>query len=263
MHVLTAEVVNHLETFYRFVTPSLFRHREAFAVSSQLVCVTAFDAVLFDLDGTLCHRNQDTDAIYANAFEQVGEEPFGEPTALWAALDGPPDHDDWLGYIGAGFARLAAQHGRTDVDPLALAEALNEFVDDTAVTLLPGAEHALESAAEIGPVGMVTNGPKDRQQAKLEALNIVHRFDVIVYGAELSRRKPHTVPFERSLAELDLVPAQVLYVGNSLEYDVAGAQNAGLSAAWLRGTDDDAGAYDPEYVLDSLSDLPDVLNEKR
>ena len=44
--------------------------------------MSQFDAVVFDLDGTLCRRTQDLQAIYGAAFERVGVEPFGEPAAL-------------------------------------------------------------------------------------------------------------------------------------------------------------------------------------
>jgi len=224
--------------------------------------VAPFDAVLFDLDGTLCRGTQDTQAIYERAFERVGEAPFGEPDALWAALEGPPDHDDTVGYLGAGFARVAAQQGRSDADPLALARALVSVVDDRTVDFLPGAEDALESAATVGPVGIVTNGPADRQRVKLDALGITDRFDTLVYAADLPRSKPHTTPFDRALEDLGIAPDRTLYVGNSLAYDVAGAHNAGLSVAWLRG-DEDVGAYDPEYVVDSFAELPPILRGDR
>jgi putative hydrolase of the HAD superfamily len=71
-----------------------------------------FDAVIFDLDGTLVSHTQDMAAVYEAAFEQVDVPSFGDPPALWAALDGPPDPRDEVGYLGAGFARLAAQHDR-------------------------------------------------------------------------------------------------------------------------------------------------------
>lgn len=225
--------------------------------------MSAFDAVLFDLDGTLCHRTQDTQAVYAAAFDHVDVTPFGEPADLWAALDGPPDHDDWTGYIGAGFARLAAQHGRTDVDPLALAEGLREFADDAAVAFTEGASAALDSADTAGAVGLVTNGPHERQEPKLRTLGVADRFESVVYAADLSRKKPHALPFERALTELGVSADRTLYVGNSLAYDVAGAHNAGLPVAWLRSEERTAAPYEPDYVVDSLAELPAILEEKR
>lgn len=224
--------------------------------------VASFDAVLFDLDGTLCRRTQDTDAMYERTFERAGETPFGAPEDLWEALEGPPDHDDTVGYFAAGFTRVAATCGRSDADPIALARALLAVIDDGAVTFLPGAEEAVACAAAAGPIGVVTNGPEDRQRTKLESLGVADEFDVIVYAADLPRSKPHALPFERALDVLGVEPADALYVGNSLAYDVAGAQNAGLSAAWLRG-DADAGSYEPEYVIDSLAELPAILEGNR
>lgn len=217
-----------------------------------------FDAVLFDLDGTLCRRTQDTQAMYDRVFESVGEPRFGDPEALWAALDGAPDHDDPVGYFAVGFTRLAAQHGRFDVDPLALGRTLLSVIDDSAVEFLPGAEEAVAHAATTGPVGVVTNGPEDRQRTKLDALGFTDRFDVLVYGAELPRSKPHAVPFDRAVEALGVDAGETLYVGNSLQYDVAGAQNAGLSVVWLRDGDH-GGDYEPDHVVDSLVELPAIL----
>lgn len=221
-----------------------------------------FNAVLFDLDGTLCRRTQDTQAMYDRVFERVGELRFGDPEALWAALEGPPDHDDTVGYFAAGFTRVAAQHGRSDVDPLALGRALLSSIDDGAVAFLPGAEEAVAHAAATGSIGVVTNGPEDRQRTKLDALEITERFDVLVYAAELPFSKPHAMPFDRALDALGVAPGETLYIGNSLAYDVAGAQNAGLSVAWLHDGAD-AGAYEPDYVIDSLAELPAILEGDR
>jgi putative hydrolase of the HAD superfamily len=226
--------------------------------------VSRFDAVFFDLDGTLCRRVQDAGPMYEAAFADAGVAPFGEPAALWDALDGPPDPDDRVGYLGSGFARLAAQNGRRDVDPVVLAEHLLDRIDNTQVELRPGAEAALESAAATGSTGLLTNGPSGRQTVKVEALGLRDRFDVCVYAGDLPRRKPHAAPFERALSAAGVSADRALYVGDSLPYDVAGAHNAGLEVAWLRpAPDEDAGEYRPEYVLDSLSDLVGVVERPR
>ena len=216
------------------------------------------DAVVFDLDNTLCRRTGDIDAAYRRAFDRVDADPFGAPEELWDALDGPPDPDDRVGYLGAGFARVAARHGRSEVDPVAVAAALLDEIDNSEVELLPGAERALDAARALGPVGILTNGPERRQRTKIEALDLEATVDAVVYAGDLRRRKPHADPFRAILTDLGVAADRTLYEGDSLGYDVAGAHNAGLRAAWLRG-DGDTGEYDPEHVLDSLTDLEDVL----
>lgn len=215
------------------------------------------DAVLFDLDGTLCQRTQDIEALYEQAFERAGVEPFGEPAALWPLLDGAPDPDDQVGHLAAGFARLAARRGRR-VDALALAEAFIAGVDNTQVRFADGAERALEWASGRGPAGLLTNGPGSRQRPKVRSLGLEDALDPVVYAGDLPRRKPHVEPFERALAVLGTEPERTLYVGNSLEYDVAGAHNAGLPVAWV-DEGDGPGEYRPEFVLESVGDLPDLL----
>lgn len=216
-----------------------------------------FDAVIFDLDGTLVERTQDTEALYDRAFERVGVEPFAAPAELWAVLDGPPDPTDEVGYLGAGFARLAAQYDRR-VDAVALAEAFVEGVDNTQVAFRPDATAALRAANGAGATAVLTNGPEMRQADKVSAVGLTDRVDTVVYAGDMPRRKPHAAPFEATLSALDTAADHALYVGDSLAYDVAGAHNAGLAAAYL---DDGTGPdpYSPQYVLDSLADLPPRL----
>ena len=231
--------------------------------------VNDIDAVLFDLDGTLCRHAGDAGVAYRRAFERIGAEPFGEPAALWAALDGPPDPDDRVGYLGAGLARVAAQRDRDDIDPIALAEALVDGIDEIGVEFLPGAAAALDAASARGATGIITNGPEDRQARKVRALGLAERVDLVVYAGDLPRRKPHAAPFREALAALDVPAERALYVGDSLAYDVAGAHNAGLRVAWLRSDaedggddapgDDDSGDYHPDHVLDGISDLAELL----
>jgi putative hydrolase of the HAD superfamily len=221
--------------------------------------MSAYDAVLFDLDGTLCRGTSDGSAAFGAAFETVGVEPFGEPGDLWQLLDGPPDPDDRVGYLAAGFARLGAIYGRR-VDPLALSEAFLSAIQDAAVEYTPGAERAMALAAADARTGLITNGPRDRQEPKVNALGLEERLETVVYAGDLARRKPHAEPFERALSALDVPKENAVYVGNSLAYDVAGAFTAGLDSVWLRpdpGADHEG--YRPDWVLDSLEAFDIVL----
>lgn len=221
--------------------------------------MTTPTAVVFDLDGTLCTGHQDEESLFRDAFEAAGVAPFGSAGELWAALDGPPDPDDEQSYLAAGFRRLAAQYGHRRVPADDLAAGLLEAVDRSAVSFVRGAESALATAHEHGPVAVMTNGPRRRQEPKVEALALADRVDAVVYAGDLPRRKPHPEPFEAVCDAIDTPAESTLYVGDSLAYDVAGAHGAGLLAAWCPREDDDPGAYRPDHVLDRLDDVGDVL----
>ncbi|KAB1194352.1 HAD-IA family hydrolase [Haloferax sp. MBLA0076] len=224
--------------------------------------MASFDAVLFDLDGTLIQNDQSGEDIYAGAFAAADDDRFGDPSDLWSALDGPPDPDDPESYLTTGFERVATKYGRT-VDEEALARGFIETVDHTAVSFLPGASVALDVARTHAHVGLVTNGPERRQSVKLDALDLSDAFDVVVYAGDMPRRKPYPDPFDRALSELGVGADASLHVGNSLEYDVGGAQDAGLDAAWCPDDPDsdfDTGTYSPEYVLSSLHEFTDILD---
>jgi putative hydrolase of the HAD superfamily len=240
--------------------------------------VSAFDAVLFDLDDTLCRHEQSAETIYYGAFEHAGVDPVGRPSDLWEALDGDPPPDDPTDYLADGFAQVLAglgdssaptgPHGEDDeqrADARRLAEGFRETVDYRAVSFAPGAERVLAAARERGLVGLVTNGPASRQRVKLDALGIAEAFDVVVYAGDLPRRKPAPDPFEEALDALDVRAGAALYVGDSVEHDVVGAHRAGLPVAWVGGSE----AWDgqrwggverPTYVLERIDALPDVLD---
>ncbi|MFC7070662.1 HAD family hydrolase [Halobaculum lipolyticum] len=228
-----------------------------------------YSAVAFDLDDTVCRRDQDPGELYERAFERAGVEPFGEPADLWHALAGPPEPNDERAYFAAGFTVVAARNDRSETDADALADGLLNSIDHGAVSFTPGAREALAAARATGPVALVTNGPEWRQSHKVAALDLSDAFDAVVYAGDMERRKPHPDPFDRACDLLGSEHAETLYVGDSLEHDVAGAQGAGLPVAWVPGpdaehptTDDgrpDPAPYGPEHVLSSLEEFPSLV----
>ena len=234
-----------------------------YTVTAAIPAVSRYDAVLFDLDDTICRSLQRGDELYAAAFEHAGVPPFGEASDLWSVLDGDPDPDPEAAEasLADGFATLAAEYGREDAPARALARGLLTAVDHSRVAFREGAEAALELARRNGETALVTNGPERRQAVKLSALGIEDAFDVVVYAGDLPNRKPHRDPFDRALEPLDAGHERTLHVGDSLEYDVAGARNAGVDAAWCPIDGGyDAGDYRPTHVLGSPHDLRGVFD---
>ncbi len=57
--------------------------------------------------------------------------------------------------------------------------------------------------------------------------------DVLLGSEDAGALKPSPTPFLKLAEKLSLPPEQILYVGNNHKYDIAGAKNVGMKAAWL------------------------------
>jgi len=68
-------------------------------------------------------------------------------------------------------------------------------------------------------------------EAKLENLGLSGLWDAVLCSERTGALKPSAVPFLATARALGCPPGEILYVGNSRRYDVAGAQRAGMKAA--------------------------------
>jgi len=224
-----------------------------------------YEAVVFDLDHTLCVSEQDDREIHEGIFERVGTEPFFEPEDLYgvdntALPDADSDREHYLHLYQA-----VAEEVPADPDPellAALADATVEVLDPTLVSFRDGAREAFEYARERYTVGLLTNGAVETQRAKLERLGIAEEFDAVVCCGPGTGHpsKPDPAPFRALLDDLDVPADASVYVGDRLDGDVVGAHNAGMASAWVP-TDEGPFEPDPEptYLLASPAELSTVL----
>jgi len=92
-----------------------------------------------------------------------------------------------------------------------------------------GLKTALDTIAASGlRLGLLSDLPPHR---KLELLGLSGRFDPALCSEDSGFLKPAEEPFEMLASRLGLRRDRILYVGNSPSIDVAGAKRAGMSAA--------------------------------
>lgn len=215
------------------------------------------EAVVFDLDGTLCAYRRHGSEVLAESFERVAVEPaFGieDYYAVYEEYAGVAD--TVAAQREACFAALAERFGLDPKDGRAVAREYARLRDHAAVEFLEGAEAALEALARDHRLGLVTNGAPGMQSTKLDALGLDEAFEVVVHGGHDAPPKPDPEPFRRALDAIGVPADRAVHVGNSLEADVAGAKAAGMRAAWLPETPDSSpDGHEPDYVLTSLSEL--------
>ncbi|MGD9763681.1 MAG: HAD family hydrolase [Candidatus Binatia bacterium] len=230
-----------------------------------------YRAILFDLFGTLVHFTVPPDpdlewlrAPLARACPGVELPRLRD--ALWAvtrelAAERPPEYYEVPSQ--ERFRRALARLGVADLDA---AEALSAaHMDQLELqTAMPAGYRALlaDWAAHyrLGVISNFDHGPTAR--AVVARFDPERRLAVAVISADFGRRKPHASIFTSALRQLDVSPAQALFVGDNHAEDIVGAIAIGMDAAWI--TRDAAAAVEPAptYVLPDLPALAALLGAR-
>jgi putative hydrolase of the HAD superfamily len=219
------------------------------------------DAVLFDLDDTLCRYRRSGASLLSAAFDRTGVEPFVSTEEYYGRYpEFVDDSDSMTDLRERCFAAIAAEKGRDPEAGRRVARAYADERDHRNVAPVSGLEETLSALSSVD-VGVVTNGSPEMQGQKLEALGLADAFDVVVHAGYDAPAKPSTDPFEAALEALSASADRSYHVGNSLRTDVAGANAAGLASVWVPETPAKASPPpDPDHVVPELSALPGALS---
>lgn len=99
----------------------------------------------------------------------------------------------------------------------------------------------------------------------------IDRFmDCVVTSASTGIRKPSPEIFRIAERELGLGPDELAYVGDTISRDVIGTRNAGWKlmirirheATAFRDTGLDPEKYKADYMIDSLTEIPDIIRRE-
>lgn len=112
-------------------------------------------------------------------------------------------------------------------------------------------------------LGVLTNGPVEIQTRKASALRVADYVDRIVYATEHGSGvgKPEAEPFAEIARQLDVSPAQTVFVGDDELCDIEGATRAGMlpvrCAIWTRRGE----VTSARTVIDQFSQVPRVARD--
>ena len=179
-----------------------------------------FEAVLFDLDGTLADTAPDMARTVNEMRTRRGLAPVAQSVVrphvskgargmLMAAFDMTTDHAD--------FSAMRE-------------EFLTIYADNLVVdsALFPGMDSLLARLeAENIAWGVVTNKFERFARPLLERMGLASRAAVIIGGDTCAKAKPFPDPLLAAAARLGVKPADSLYVGDD-ERDVQAARAAGM-----------------------------------
>lgn len=207
-----------------------------------------WDAVLFDLDGTLA----DTVELILASFRHTMRFHFGEapPDAEWLSTIGRPLHDQFGAFAGS------------ESELRALVEtyvAYQRSVHDEMTRPYPGVRHVLDAIRRNGaPLAVVTSKRSGVAFRTLECCGIRDQFQVVVCADHVSRGKPDPEPVTLALARLGVTrPERVLFVGDS-PYDMEAGREGGVRTAgalWGPFPEGVLLATEPDYLVREIQEV--------
>ena len=237
-------------------------------------------AVLFDFGHTLMDFGRTEEAL-RGAYTVIRER-----LAHWVEDQAPPEVDELVERIADEIDRMVERSYKErqleELDILTLfdeafagigyklpRELLREVAEldhdvlaksvrieaDTLETL----EKLRADGLRIGMVSNVSQLP-ELLWRDLETFGLKRLVDAVAFSSEIGVRKPRPQIFLHVLTELDVSPANAVFVGDRLVDDIAGAHAVGMRAVLTRQyRKEEADDITPDAIIERISELPAAL----
>ena len=178
-----------------------------------------YDAILFDLDGTLIDTALDMVAVLNAQLHDAGRSPIDYELARSNVSNGS------AGLIHLGFPDVSSEeHEQLRCD------YLNRYADAVCVytTLFPTLPELLQKLEDARiPWGIVTNKPARMTAPLLDALALSSRAACAISGDTIPQRKPDPAPMLLACEHTGVAPERTVYVGDASR-DIEAGRAAGM-----------------------------------
>lgn len=215
-------------------------------------------AIYFDLDNTLIDRNKAMDSCMAAFFQQYLLQ-YSYPKEQKKILL----KDNWGYTTRTDFCQWFVQ----EYQPVSwtavsfwqyLKTNISQYIpimDDNIKKLL----HQLQKKYQIG---ILTNGSIQNQAAKIKQskLDTIFATNTIHISAEYGLSKPQPQLFQKIIEQTQLLPSQILYVGDDPLKDIWGANQVGIQTMWIsHGREWEEVDFFPDGVVGRIAEIESLL----
>jgi 2-phosphoglycolate phosphatase len=213
-----------------------------------------YNAVLFDLDGTLVDTAPDMVAVLQHLQQQHGVDPVSYELGRSYVSNGA------VGLLTLGFPELDIDIG-DEMHQQYLERYAETICEESRV--FAGLAELLDQLDDMDcPWGVVTNKPEQLTIPLLVALGLADRSACIVSGDTLAVRKPDPAPLLLACEFAGVDSETAIYIGDA-ERDIEAGQRAGM-ATIAAGygyitADDDPREWDADVIATTTEELTQIV----
>ncbi|MFW9923729.1 MAG: HAD family hydrolase [Candidatus Thorarchaeota archaeon] len=223
--------------------------------------------ILFDLDGTLIGPKTKEDqaliAFYKKYQEQLKDKSFDAFLKVWSMkgrenlkefVEGRISFEEKItNQIFATFQEF--NHPINEIEAKVI---FNEFLPiyEEQIILYDDVIPCLTSLKKQDyPLGILSNGFSSDQKKKIKRFNLEPFFDHITISGDYSVAKPNPEIFQICINKFELLPSEIVYIGDNVEWDLLPALALGMEAIWMN-------RFDRKTIEDinTIKSLNELLN---
>ena len=158
------------------------------------------------------------------------------------------------------FEQLKAE-GHFDFDADAASALYPEYLSKQCF-LLDETVEVVKKCAQIADLAAATNGIAAVQRSRMKKSGLEPYFKYFFISEEIGYEKPQLPYFEEIFKISGVKPEEILFVGDSLSADIAGAVQSGCISVWLNPAHliNDSN-FKSAYEIERLSDIFDIMEE--
>ena len=233
-------------------------------------------AIFFDVDGTLLDDDADwrsavaaTAGLIADRYPPVGREElisayYDAATEIWRTIR-DAQRAPWGNMDDPGIVRRVWHSAL-----VRLSASNDDFSEHAAhayarfrlarVSVFADVMGCLATLQDKYRLGVVTNGSDATHLPKIAVAGLEKHFGSVT-TTDCGAGKPLPAIFNHALSALDAEPASSAYVGDSLHWDIGGANHVGMFSIWVNrsGAQRRVGDPVPRAEIASLHELPELL----
>ncbi|OGI18898.1 MAG: hypothetical protein A3B68_06650 [Candidatus Melainabacteria bacterium RIFCSPHIGHO2_02_FULL_34_12] len=197
-----------------------------------------FKAVLFDLVGTLIYVKNSVGAIYSNVASSYGiktdikklDYAFKSVIHQESQPTGGEEAEKkwWKKIVNKTFG--LAGYDLKEKSEEVFEAIFKEFTGKNAWGIYPDAIQTLKKCCETSlKLGLISNFDS-RLEVILKELDLYKYFNCLSYSGKVRYSKPDPRIFQFALKELNILPEEALYIGDSLDIDYYPALDLNINA---------------------------------